>query len=510
MNEIEQALLSLNYRLTSKALTLWNGKPLETSNRDLYDGLTHLLTPDIIRSERPTDTCTKQKHRVFHTLLGHYLQYSITPYENELFAWMMGAAAHVDGEKIYFRNILSWCQKRSNLETRRILEKESNSLCKFLKPFSQGLWEFLLELLQEEFEYKHYAAYCSEKKQIDHLAYIPVLQEILQQTHALYFQTMEAWAQNSLRTSLNELSRFDAIYLLGLGEFDDHFPDQMPLKNHLNFFDRWKIKVSAVPGLFLHIDPSSKKSGQAMTFALRIPDEIHLVINPQGGWIDLETLFHEMAHALSHTLTSPDLSPVDKDFFTSNALSETYAFLLQNMCFSPSFLQRQLGLSSEAAEKMSFYKTLKDLSVFRRYVGKFLAEHEMFEKNDIGNGNIYAALMKEHTGFSYRPETHLFDLVPEFYALDYLISWMAEATMEKALTTSLGDEWMFKPEAGEILKEWWSLGNRYEVAEFFSKKGIGPIDHRDIVQRWKSKISGEDQDANHSQKNDYATLTRRP
>ncbi|MBW1896470.1 MAG: hypothetical protein JRI47_05375 [Deltaproteobacteria bacterium] len=82
--------------------------------------------------------------------------------------------------------------------------------------------------------------------------------------------------------------------------------------------------------------------------------------------------------------------------------------------------------------------------------------------------------------------------------------------MEKALTTSLGDEWMFKPEAGEILKEWWSLGNRYEVAEFFSKKGIGPIDHRDIVQRWKSKISGEDQDANHSQKNDYATLTRRP
>ena len=176
MNEIEQALLSLNYRLTSKALTLWNGKPLETSNQDLYDGLTHLLSPDIIRSERPTDAWTRQKHRVFHTLLGHYLQYRSAPYENELFTWMRGAAAHVDGEKIYFRNILSWCQKRSNLEKRRILEKESNSLCKLLKPFSQGLWEFLLELLQEEFEYKDYAAYCSEKKQIDHLAYILVLQ----------------------------------------------------------------------------------------------------------------------------------------------------------------------------------------------------------------------------------------------------------------------------------------------------------------------------------------------
>jgi hypothetical protein len=510
MNQTEQALLTLNYRLTSKALTLWNGKTVGMSNQDVYDGLTPLLTPEIVRSKRPTDTWTRREHRVFHTLLGHYLQYCTAPFENELFTWMRGAAADVNGEKIYFRNILSWCQKRSNVQTRRILEKESSSLCKLLKPFSEGLWEFLLELLLEEFGYHHYAAYCSEKKQIDHQAYIPVLQEILQQTQELYFQNMEAWAQKSLGASLRELNRFDAIYLLGLEEFDHHFPDHIPLKNHLNFFGRWEIDVNAVPGLFLHIDPSSKRSGQAMTFALRIPEEVHVVINPQGGWIDLETLFHEMAHALSHTLTSPDLSPPDKDFFTSNALSETYAFLLQNMCFSPSFLQRQLGLSSEAVEKMSFYKTLKDLSVFRRYIGKFLAEHEMFEKNDVGNGNIYAALMKEHTGFSYRAETHLFDLAPEFYALDYLVSWMAEATLEKALTTSLGEEWMFKPEAGEILKECWSLGNRYEVAEFFSKKGIGPIDHRDIVQRWKSKISRRGQDANHSQTNHDAALTRRP
>ena len=489
MSHLEHDLLSLNYRLTAKALSLWNGNPLDKSAQNPCDGFSHILTRDTVQGLRPEKAWTKASHRTFHTLLGHYLQYHIAPFESELFTWMRGAAAHVNGEKIYFRNILSWCQKRSNLADRRIVEKESSSICRFLKPFSIGLWDFLLELLREEFGYETYVEYCSEKKQIDYRTYLPTLDLILEQTDALYFEKMEDWTQRSLGAPLRELNRFDAIYMLGLGEFDKHFSGEVALKNHLEFFESWGIKLRQLPGLFLDIDASDKKSGQAMTFALKIPDEIHLLMNPQGGWVDLETLFHEMGHALSHVFTSPQLPPADKDFFTSNTLSETYAFLVQNICFSPPFLERQLGLTSKAIEEMRFYKALKDLSVFRRYVSKFLAEYEVFGKNDVGNGEPYAALLKEHTGFSYLPETHLFDLVPEFYSLDYVVSWMAEATMEKAMVTALGDEWMFKREAGEALKEWWVLGNQYDLDELFTMKGIGPVDPRDIVKRWHNRIT---------------------
>ena len=488
MNDIEHALLSLNERLTSRALKMWKGNDRIPSQLSVYHGFEDLLDPSRIKQVLNSGKNSTMRNRIFHTLLGHYLQYRVFPYENELFTWLKGAAAHVNGEKIYFKDILPWCQKRSDHNSRRILVKETSSLCKFLKPFALSFWDVFLELLSEEFGYKNYPSYCEEKKQTDYQGYLGKLQRLLDRTEEMYLSAMEEWVQQSLGLPLSELNRFDAIYLLGLGELDRYFPEEIPLSAHLDFFNHWGIEVKKVSGLHLDIDFSSHKSSQAMSFALRIPQDIHLVMNPQGGWIDLETLFHEMGHALSHALTSAMLSPPEKDFFTSNTLSETYASLLQNMCLSPPFLQRRLGLSSKEIDKITFYKNLKDLSVFRRYAGKFMAEYQMFNENDLSNGEIYSTLLKKYTGFSYRPETQLFDLAPEFYALDYLVSWMAEATMEKYLKQTLGPEWMFKPEAGTTLKEWWAVGNRYELDEFFQLNGIGTVDSIDLLNRWLDNI----------------------
>ena len=68
---------------------------------------------------------------------------------------------------------------------------------------------------------------------------------------------------------------------------------------------------------------------------------------------------------------------------------------------------------------------------------------------------------------------------------------MAEATMEKMFTETLGHDWMFKQETGKIFKDWWRCGNQYEIDEFFELKGIGSIGPEDIVARWQSKIGGE-------------------
>jgi hypothetical protein len=485
---LEESLLELNTRITSRALDLALGVPSQIRDGNLYDGFEELLSQETLREVGRGRSSSREHNRIYHALLSHYLQWQAMPYENELSQWARGAAAVVDDEKVYLRQVHNWCQKSSDVQKRRVMEKETSSLSKFLKPFALAPWTVVLETLRDELGYSDYVAYCSEKKGLDYTRSTREIESLLNETSDLYFRAMDTWVQNTLERPLKESNRFDAIYLVGLGQFDSMFPDAIDLTGLLEFFRHWDMEVSTLPGLNLHLARSSEKSQQGLTFALSTPGEAHVVINPSGGWIDLETLFHEMGHGLSIVHTRADLPTAHKDFNTSSTLSETYAFLLQNMCFTPMFLERALHLKSREIDTILHYKALKDMAFFRRYAAKFLAEYSMFQSGDVSNGQIYADMLKHHTGFSYKPETHLFDLAPELYAYDYVISWTAEATLQRYLQEDLGEEWMFKRKAGELLKDWWSQGNRLEIDEFFEQNRIGPILPDDIVSRWNEKI----------------------
>ncbi|MCJ7617058.1 MAG: hypothetical protein MUO43_11040, partial [Desulfobacterales bacterium] len=104
------------------------------------------------------------------------------------------------------------------------------------------------------------------------------------------------------------------------------------------------------------------------------------------------------------------------------------------------------------------------------------------------DGELYARKMAQYTGFYYQPESHLFDLVPEFYCLDYIIAWMAEAIMEGYFSEKLGRDWMFKSEAGNILKKWWSQGNKNDIFKFFDKNGLGQITPDRLIGRWNEVL----------------------
>jgi oligoendopeptidase F len=255
------------------------------------------------------------------------------------------------------------------------------------------------------------------------------------------------------------------------------------------FFKCWGIDLEHTAGLTLDLCREHKKSNQAMCFILEVPEDVYVLMNPEGGWVDLETLWHELGHGLSAVFTAPELSIVEKDMATSYSLSESFAFLLQNLSLSLPFLEDYLGLNHADSEKLFYHKVLKDLSIFRRYAAKFLTEYEIFLKGDLSNGNQYAEMMARYTGFYYQPESHLFDLVPEFYSLDYVMAWMAEAIMEDYMQQAMGSRWIFYPESGDILKKWWSQGNRYDVFQFMKVNDLGSLGPEGLLKRWH-KILG--------------------
>ena len=126
---------------------------------------------------------------------------------------------------------------------------------------------------------------------------------------------------------------------LAMHAFDGLLP-QGAMEQSKAFFEYWGIDLGAIDGLHLDIQKDTRKSDQAMSFLLETPGDVHVVMNAVGGWIDLETLWHELGHGLSAAFTSPHLSVVDRELATTYSLSETYAFLLQNITASRSISEK--------------------------------------------------------------------------------------------------------------------------------------------------------------------------
>jgi hypothetical protein len=486
---IEAVLHHLNCRWKLAAISNWSGGVSLIAPPRMYAGYEAFLSPVTLEGIE-TISDPADRRRLHFNWIDHHLQYRLQPYEHEMQGWMKGAAAHVEGHKIYFADIIPWCLKGSNRNQRRLLQKETGPLCKFMKPLALNYWEMLLEVLQK-LHFEDYLGYCRRKKGKDLLGYRGMIQALLDATQSLYFHHMQRWCRKRMHSPMEALTRFDAINLLGLEQFDDLLPDRS-IRDLSGFFGLWGLDARHNRDLCLVLDADGGGSAQAMCVMLSVPEEIYILMRPVGGWIDLETLWHEMGHALAALYTSPRLSFGERNLETAHTLSEAYAFLAQNICLSRPFLENFLGLPPEAAQRLAYYKVLKDLALFRRYAAKFLSELDMFASGALADGRPYAERMASITGFYHQPESHLFDLVPELYCLDYLLGWLLEATLEADLKRRWGAEWMLRPEAGQTLRCWWAQGNRFDLRSFLEANQLGPLKTELLMQRWvKGLQTGE-------------------
>jgi len=484
LSEIEKALYDLTLRWRRASLAQWRGAAGAVAMSELYSQAGTLVSPRTLEilDAGPADSRT---HRLRYNLIDHFLQRELLASDVELKTWVSGAAAQVDGQNIYFRQIIPWCQKQSTRAQRQVLQKETRALCRFLTPFARQYWVSLLEILERNFGYDDYIEYCRQKKIIDYTAWHGRVEKMLADTEGFYFDAMDGWCRERFDIPLQEATRFDAINLLAMVQYDRHFPNR-PLLELTRFFQAWEIDIDDIPAIRIELLPEDARTAQAMCFVLQTPERIHILMRPQGGWIDLETLFHELGHGLSAAFTSAALSVTQREMATCFSLSESWAFLLQNLALSTPLLTEFMGIEKGLATEISRRRQLRNLSLFRRYAARFLAEYEMFSRHDFSSGEVYADLMRRHTGFYYQPDSFLFDLVPEFYSLDYLRAWMVEASLDAHLRKETGDPWLFSKEAGDVLRGWWSQGNHWEMDVFLEKNQLPPTGTERLAKRWQT------------------------
>jgi hypothetical protein len=419
--------------------------------------------------------------RVYFQAVDHFIRSKVEPFQAVLNTWMQGAKARVNTRDIPFTEVITWCQDTGDNQARSAMSKEVRSLCAFLAPFSYASWKVLLNVLEYDLGYPEYLAFCEEKRAVSLTNSSSHAQDFLGETRDIYRGLIEPWLKKVTRISLKDASRFDAIYLLGLRYLDHLFPTGLTIEKIVSFFRKWGMDLARNPALHIHSEGTSGR--QSYCIPVDIPGEVHVIVGPLHGWLDMESLFHELGHALSFIYTDPLLPPEEKDFYQSGALSEAFAFLFQRMCMSREFLQEILGLSFENAQTVSLAHALKWLTLTRRYGAKLVIEVDNFRLGRLRKGQfLYSEIMGRETCFHYDPETYLFDLMPDFYSLDYFQAFMGAACLWEYLNEAVGEDWIMNPETGNILHHWWRNGNRLDLSAFLQETLDRPLESGPFIK----------------------------
>ena len=181
-----------------------------------------------------------------------------------------------------------------------------------------------------------------------------------------------------------------------------------------------------------------------------------LVIQPVGGKDDWEALFHEAGHTEHYANTSAELS-MEARRLGDMAVTEGWAALLERLVTEPAWLNRRLDVGRP--EALAHEGAATALYFARRYSAKLLYEIEFFQTEDPKTMRPrYFELLSDALKIPVNAESYLDDIDGGFYVIGYLRSWAFEAQLREFLRSEFGDAWFARREAGNLLRELWSLG----------------------------------------------------
>ncbi len=420
--------------------------------------------------------------RAYFFALDFFIRSSVEPVQAILNELMNGAKAQVDKEEIPFLKIISWCQRQANNKKRAKLEREASALCKFLAPFSHSTWQATLRVVKEELHYQNYFSFLEDKRGEDLKRGYKLALNFLNDSSSLYFKNIKRWLSTIPEPIELEVStRYDAIFLLGLRYLDkflnNRFKKGQCLEKILKLFS---ILIPNENWLKIHFSKSGQD--QAYCVPVKIPTDIHIIVCPINGFLDLEGLLHELGHALFFLNNPATLSLIDKDFYISFALCESYAFLFQLISMDYFFLTELLDLDDHLAQFLNNIHKMKLFTLARRYASKTIIEYENFKQNRFSKGqDLYAKKMKDYTGFYYGKETYLFDLMPDMYSLDYFEAFLASFSLKRILVDNFGNRWFLNNNALLFLKNIFQQGNKLQLRDLLKNIFGIELNYSDIL-----------------------------
>ncbi len=363
--------------------------------------------------------------------------------------------ASVDGEQVPYRMLRVVMSNEPDRDRRERLERARLALLdEQLNPVYLDAARIDREAVRELGAANYYELYKGFGFRLDELA--AQCSDLLDETESLWEQAGDSLFRERLGIGLADARPADVARLFRAPELDRSYPSDQMLPALEATLRDLGIDLASQENVHLDIEQRPGKSPRAFCSPIEVPGKVMLVIQPIGGHDDWSALFHEAGHTEHYAHTSADLS-MEAKRLGDMAVTEGWAMLMQGLVDEPAWLNRRLDVPRVA--KIANAAGASLLYFVRRYSAKLLYEIEFFQADDPqAMRPRYAELLTEALKLPANPESYLDDIDGGFYVTGYLRSWAFEAQLRDFLRGELGSDWFARRDAGDLLRELWSLG----------------------------------------------------
>ena len=386
----------------------------------------------------------------------------------------------VDGEEMPFRQAPVVQANERDPERRAAIDAARNEATeRELNPLTRDVLE-RSHALSRELGWESMTALCEELSGIDLPALRDQTEAFLADTEHDYEPTVGPLLQQELGLGFDRLRRADLPALFRAPRLDGAFPEERLLASLETTLAGLGLEGGAADNVVIDAEERPKKSPRAFCAPVRVPTEVHLVIPRVGGRDDYDALMHEAGHAEHYAHVDAAL-PFEHRYLGDNSVTEGFAFLLEHLAADAAWLEDVLGV--EDATSVRDHARGTRLVFLRRYCAKLAYELELHGGGSVdAMCEVYARRLSAATHVDWPQATWLTDVDPFFYAARYLRAWAFETHLRALLRDRFGDRWFAEPEAGALLRDWWSRGQAMNADELLAELTGAQLDFSVLLE----------------------------
>ncbi len=429
---------------------------------------------------------------LLHSIVETRAERALAELEERELRWEATAVAHVaDGRTIPYARLPIAIANAGERRERLLLERARADLVgRELAPLRRERLQRDHDLVAGAGIADGYLATFEALAAIDPHALAAECERFLRDTQAMWDEMLPEFLRRRLGITPAEATRADALALIRAPEFDAGFPPGAMEATVRVQVGSMGLDPSAGGRVRHDLGEREGKRARAFCAPVEVPDEVHLVLRPQGGAGDWRTFLHELGHAL-HFAHTDRLLPFEARRLGDNSVTEGYAMLFDHLLQDRGWVRRYAELPAARLDAWLRAAAFEELHLVRRYCGKLRYELALHggEVSWDALPDLFVETLGAATGFRYAAADAFVDVDPGLYVVRYLRAWQLQAVLGEALRDRFDEDWWRNPAAGPwVERELFAHGQREPAHALAERVAGATLDFAPVVRAIEARL----------------------